>query len=325
MSSNNGQKGFIKEDEQFLNDGNTISFGQDTATMFYQEKPYFTGDKIKILKPKDNKFNKNNAQFFIITMLKSFSSFSWGASSFDVKIIEAQKIQLPVNNNVIDYPFMENFIADLEADSVKKLEAYLKASNFKDYILTSEEEKTLNNFKNIKWSEFRIGDLFEKIFTNKLPIKADKLPKQITDEYTLPCLTSSFKNQGLNYYVPKDGATILKNVISIPSNSDVYRAYFQPYEFTVLSDAYAIQWIFNDFKLSPNQYLFAVQCINKVTDLPIYSYKNKLGGWNVVKDKYIQLPSKNNEPDYKTMETLISAVKKLVIKDVVLYVENKMK
>ena len=282
MSSNNGQKGFIKEDEQFLNDGNTISFGQDTATMFYQEKPYFTGDKIKILKPKDNKFNKNNAQFFIITMLKSFSSFSWGASSFDVKIIEAQKIQLPVNNNVIDYPFMENFIADLEADSVKKLEAYLKASNFKDYILTSEEEKTLNNFKNIKWSEFRIGDLFEKIFTNKLPIKADKLPKQITDEYTLPCLT-------------------------------------------VLSDAYAIQWIFNDFKLSPNQYLFAVQCINKVTDLPIYSYKNKLGGWNVVKDKYIQLPSKNNEPDYKTMETLISAVKKLVIKDVVLYVENKMK
>ena len=34
MGSNNGQKGFIYEDETYLNEGNTISFGQDTATMF---------------------------------------------------------------------------------------------------------------------------------------------------------------------------------------------------------------------------------------------------------------------------------------------------
>ena len=70
MGSNNGQKGFINEDVEFLNDGNTISFGQDTATMYYQEKPYFTGDKIKILKPKEKRFNKQNAQFFISTMIK---------------------------------------------------------------------------------------------------------------------------------------------------------------------------------------------------------------------------------------------------------------
>ena len=44
QGSDNGQKGFIYADEIYLNDGNTISFGQDTATMFYQEKPYFTGD-----------------------------------------------------------------------------------------------------------------------------------------------------------------------------------------------------------------------------------------------------------------------------------------
>ncbi len=87
-SLNNGVRGYINEDEQFLNEGNTISFGQDTATMFYQEKPYFTGDKIKIVKSKDNELNKLNAQFFISTMTKSFSSFSWGGSSFSVKIIE---------------------------------------------------------------------------------------------------------------------------------------------------------------------------------------------------------------------------------------------
>ncbi|HBK82750.1 MAG TPA: type II restriction endonuclease subunit M [Flavobacterium sp.] len=132
MGSNNGQKGFINEDESFLNEGNTISFGQDTATMFYQEKPYFTGDKIKILKSKDERFNKKNAQFFILTISKAFSSFSWGASSFNVKIIESQKIQLPIKNNEIDFEFMESFIAELEAERIAELEAYLLATGLND-------------------------------------------------------------------------------------------------------------------------------------------------------------------------------------------------
>lgn len=37
----------------------------------------------------------------------------------------------------------------------------------------------------------------------------------------------------------------------------------------------------------------------------------------------MQLPTKNNEIDFTYMELLISAVKKLVIKDVVLYADNK--
>ena len=64
QSTENGKKGNIDEPIEYLNAGNTISFGQDTATMFYQEKPYFTGDKIKILKPKCTHFGKKNAQFF---------------------------------------------------------------------------------------------------------------------------------------------------------------------------------------------------------------------------------------------------------------------
>lgn len=115
-----------------------------------------------------------------------------------------------------------------------------------------------------------MGDLFERVKTNKLPYKAEDLPKQATKDYILPCLTSSFQNQGLNYFAPKEGATVLSHVISLPSNSDVYRAYYQSREFTVLSDAYAIRWKSTNRVISPNQYLFVVMCINKVTDLPIY-------------------------------------------------------
>ena len=220
---------------------------------------------------------------------------------------------------------MNSIVTNLEAERMSKLEASLLTKGLNDYELTEDERKSIDKYNKLEWRKFKLETLFERIKTKKLPYKAKELPNESINEYTLPCLTSSFNNQGLNYFVPKDEATILKNVISIPSNSDVYRAYFQSNEFTVLSDAYAIEWIFDNKKLTHNQCLFAVQCINKVTDLPIYSYKNKLGGWNVVKDKYIQLPVKNDKPDYEIMDTLMSAIQKLNIKDVVLYVENKKK
>lgn len=126
-SLNNGIRGYINEDEEYLNDGNTISFGQDTATMFYQEKPYFTGDKIKIVKSKDKKFNKSNAQFFITSMTKSFSSFSWGSSSFNVNIIGNQPIQIPTKNNKPDYTTMELFISAIQKLVIKDVVLYSEA------------------------------------------------------------------------------------------------------------------------------------------------------------------------------------------------------
>ena len=124
-SLNNGIRGYIQEDEQFLNDGNTISFGQDTATMFYQEKPYFTGDKIKILKSKDNKFNKKNGLFLISTMTKSFSSFSWGGSSFSVKIIGNQLMKLPIKNQQPNYKIMEILISAIQKLVIKDVVLYV--------------------------------------------------------------------------------------------------------------------------------------------------------------------------------------------------------
>ena len=156
-----------------------------------------------------------------------------------------------------------------------------------------------------QWGEARIGDLFDKVHTVKLPYKARDLPTERTKECTLPALTSSFVNQGLSRFVPADGATILSRVITIPSNSDVYRSYFHPHEFTVLSDAYAIRWNGPE-EISDRAYVFLTMCINKVTDLPIYSYKQKLGGWNVVRDKRIAVPICGDSLDFSLMESVVA-------------------
>ncbi len=127
-SLNNGIRGYLKENTNFLNAGNTISFGQDTATMFYQEKPYFTGDKIKILRCKNPNFNKINALFFITSLTKAFRNFSWGSASFSVSIIENQNISLPTNpHGEIDFNFMCTFINALMKQTIQGVAEYCDA------------------------------------------------------------------------------------------------------------------------------------------------------------------------------------------------------
>lgn len=127
--------------------------------MFYQEKPYFTGDKIKILKSKDERFNKRNALFFIAEMTKAFSSFSWGSSSFSIDTIANQVFFLPITKTGdIDFAFMESFIRELEESRIRELEesrirelaAYLAASGLTDYALTPQ--------KLIFYLNFRVGN-----------------------------------------------------------------------------------------------------------------------------------------------------------------------
>ena len=92
--------------------------------MFYQENPYFTGDKIKILECRYDNFNKINSMFLISAMRKSFSTFSWGANSFSEKVINNQEIKLPTKDNEIDFTYMELLISAIKKLVIKDVVIY---------------------------------------------------------------------------------------------------------------------------------------------------------------------------------------------------------
>ena len=264
--------GFINKDN--INEAGVWSLGLLRMDFFYRKKRWYAGQFVRKIVPKIELTPKVVPFFTAVLNRQKPILLSVLVRHID-DTFRNLNIKLPVKDGKIDFDFMESFIAELEAERVAELSAYLKISGLDNYELSQQEIKALEKLKTISWNKYKIGKLFDKIKTKKLPYKAKKLPTSPSGKNILPCLTSSFKNQGLNYYAPIDGATILKNVITIPQNSDVYRAYYQSKDFTVLSDAYAIDWIYDDRKLTRNQYLFMVMCINKVTDLPIYSYKNK--------------------------------------------------
>ena len=139
-SSNNGIKGYINEDEKYLNQKNTFAFGQDTATCFYQEKPYFTGDKIKILSSKYFKLNQQNSCYIISAINKTLKKLKWGQSSFSESMIKNIKLILPIDPyNQPDFLFMENFIKDIEKLVIKGV------IKWKDKIINTTKEVIENN------------------------------------------------------------------------------------------------------------------------------------------------------------------------------------
>ncbi|WP_164997386.1 restriction endonuclease subunit S [Helicobacter pylori] len=204
-ATNNGIKGFIIDDPTFTNEKNTLSFAQDTFTVFYQKQPYFTGNRVKILKPKFA-FKSPKILHFISAILQFIlKPLTWGLGSTTESIAEF-KFSLPLKPTAntqtledIDFDFMEKFIAELEQCRLAELEAYLKATGLENTTLSNEEENALNVFNGnnsntpcgLTWQHFKLGDLFE--IEKTLSFNKDALTQGEDYDY----ITRTSQNQGV--------------------------------------------------------------------------------------------------------------------------------
>ena len=326
---NNGIRGYITENEQYLNEANTISFGQDTATMFYQNEPYFTGDKIKVFRPKKHiEFNRNTAQIFISAMKKAFSSFSWGSSSYNVSVLNATKIQLPtiIENGTpkIAFDFIEKFIATLNAERIATLNAYLKTTGLREYTLNAEEQVALDGLAKVVWGKFRIEDVlvWQKNISELNPLHLNALT--VSDEKKYPFYGQAITNNGIiEYRHLKDD--VLNNpsgkpTILVHSNNQNTVYLDTPF---YLKDGHGATSVLQSEHLNKLSAQFFIATIKKVI-LQKYTYNSKATKIEL-KNTEINLPVKSDKtPDYDYMNLVISAMQKVVIKNVVDFLDRRM-
>ncbi|WP_120938534.1 restriction endonuclease subunit S [Helicobacter pylori] len=348
---NQGLNNFVpKENATILKNVISISAnGANTGATFYQPHEFCVlQDAYAIEFIGDKKLNDKEYLFFVCAISKVIynnSKYEWTNKAGWNKV-KNELISLPLKPTAktqtlddIDFDFMEKFIAELEQCRLAELQAYLKATGLENTTLSSDEESALNVFNNsiggntpcgLTWQSFRLGDLFEKIIIKPLPYQTAQLPKEKTPTHELPALTAGILNQGLNNFVPKENATILKNVISISANgANTGATFYQPHEFCVLQDAYAIEFI-GDKKLNDKEYLFFVCAISKVIyNNSKYEWTNK-AGWNKVKNELISLPLKPpantqtlEDIDFDFMRTFINALMKQTIQGVAEYCDAK--
>lgn len=257
----------------------------------------------------------------------------------EAELVAAQKVYDDINNRIgADWTYGQHRIIDTiptEDDFRKTITNYLSwqitssiqsGQGLRPIIelglineLSESEKAALKQLqeKNVVWKEMPIRKLFDKIKVKSLKYKAKKLPSVATNEYNLPALTAGIQNQGLNNYVPRNNATVLKNVISISANgANTGATFYQSKEFTILQDAYAVKWIYSDDNLTDNQYLYFVVAISKKI-YGNYEWTNK-AGWERIKNNEISLPiNTDGKIDWDFMENLISAESRLAIRGVV--------
>jgi hypothetical protein len=318
--NNNGILGYVDYlDEEHKIKGNSIAVGMLGMRFFYMERDFYAGQFTKTIFPKFDGLNETNAQYFISWFNKlSTYLLSKLVRDFDFSFNDS-KIELPIINGKINLEFMETYISELERERISELDAYLEATELNNTILSEEENAAINEITNglIKYKEFKIGDLFEKINTIPLKYKVNDLPKEANSEYNLPALTAGIINQGLSCFVKRNEnyTTILKNVISVSANGANSGAmFYQDCEFTVLQDAYAIRCIKKE--LDKNESLYFLSALQKVIK-GNFNWVNK-AGWHKIKNYNISLPiTEKCDIDFDFMEKYIRAIEKKAIKGVV--------
>ena len=317
MSVNNGVMGY--SNLQALNNGNTITCSDTTLgaeTMYFQEKDYIGYQHIQALHPKFKPFNKKIAQFIITGSRTATANgqYDYG-HKFNRNAMRKTIIFLPETEiGEIDFDFMENFVAELEARRVAELEAYLLATGLKDFTLTEEEENVLEKYNTMSFGKFAVTDVFDIKNTSNI------LSCDITENSgETPYLCASAENNSVSSYISYNKRYIEEgNCIFIGGKTFVVS--WQKDDF-FSNDSHNLALYYKGKQKDRLTQLFLATCIKKSL-CHKYSWGNSISK-SKIKEDYVDLPVKDCELDLQNVKTLISAIQKLVIKDVVLYADSK--
>lgn len=312
-SENNAVSSYIKYDKEHLEKGNCIFIGGKTFVVTYQSKDFYSNDSHNLaLYLKKGTPSKAAFLYMASCVYKSLHrKYSWGNSISKAKIQE-DIITLPVSNGKIDFAFMDSFIAELEAERVAELSAYLAVSGLDNYELTEKEIATIEKIKNkeVHFKEFEFIEIFNNIKQGRRLKKEDQLTGNV------PFVMSGTTNSGIVGYISNPVAFFRKNSITI----DIFgNCFYRNYDFGAGDDT-GVYWS-TDHTYSKATMLFFTTAMERSLHGK-YSYGKKLRSSQSLHFK-MQIPAKDGKPDYTTMETLISAVQKLVIKEVVFYANQK--
>lgn len=112
---NNGMDMFVTEQplRYKVDEGNVITIGLDTQTVFYQPTSFYTGQNIQVIR--HAKLDRYNAMFLIVAIKKLVEKFSWGSYGATLTRLRKSRIYLPATDKgEIDFAFMSAFMKDVE-------------------------------------------------------------------------------------------------------------------------------------------------------------------------------------------------------------------
>ena len=286
---------------------------------FYRNYAFGAGDDTGVYWNDATAYSSNAMLFFAVAMQKSMM----GRFSYGKKLRSSQSedftMHLPVTDDgAIDFDFMESFIAELETERVAELEtervaelsAYLTVSGLDNYELSSDEENALKNYQSLKWDTYNLEKLFGKSTRGKRLKGDDRIAG------TLPFVTAGEASEGISAYISNEVEVFEKNTTTI----DMFgSAKYRNYKYGADDHVAVVHTEAVPMKAA----IFVTSACHKAAHTGKFDYGHNF----YAKDAdalYISLPvNEAGNPDYGKMAIIISAIHKLVIKDVVSFTDRK--
>lgn len=292
-----------------------ITFSDTTTadSIFYQPRDFIGYSHIQGMYPYDSEnWTEKSMLYFCSTFKRSTQGLFDYANKFNREKAREILVALPFLNGSINFSYMEKFIEELEA--------YLIATGLKDYKLTKEDQKILDDFEKMSDNSLdRRTDRIDRfILENLFSAETGDVDLQQSDINGRGTyfINSGLQNNGIKGKTDKCAKIFPSNTITVDFWGNAFYRNFD-YKMATHNHVFSLSGV----SIKNEQVgLYLVSSMSYLSK--IYSYSD-MGTWNKMKKLEIVLPTLDDEIDYKFMEDFIHVIEKLIIKDVVMWADKK--
>ena len=304
---NNGVNMLVARQEGFrLNEGNCISVGSDTQTVFYQPTDFYTGNNVNILR--HSRINAYTGKFLLPLLERTLSVFCWGHAATLTRI-KRSKIFLPVDDSGNpNWAFMEGYMRERERAMIER---------YISHVMGRISGGGMLSLEGVRWAGFVIGDLFTLI-----PGKGRGANHLEPGNDGISYLGATNRNNAvLDFVKPEEGLVQKGNCIAFIRNGEGSMGYsvYKAEDFIATSD------ITLGYAPFLNRYTgtFITTVADQVRGRYSYNYKRSD---TRLRKEVIQLPvDSSGNPDWAFMEAYMRQEEQRLIQDYANHQSDKLR
>jgi len=308
----NGINMFItdKQNNRYnIDEGNVITIGLDTQTVFYQPTAFYTGQNIQVLR--NNNLNKYTAMFIIPSIKIQMQKFNWGGNGATLGRLNRTRLILPINSQgQPNWQFMEDYIKQEQKQQAQKIIDYYERK-------LVELAGDVVGLDKVKWKTFKLGDIFDLVTKSSKGL--NHLEKNTSDGISYVGATN--RNNGvLDFVKRKENLIYSGNAIAFIRNGEGSMGY-SVYK---KEDFIASQ----DITVGYNQYLneynakFITTIADQVRGKYNFGYKRNQ---ERLKRETLVLPSdENGNPNFQYMSDFVKKLELDKVQEVLEYIYIRM-
>lgn len=208
----NGINMFItdKQNNRYnIDEGNVITIGLDTQTVFYQPTAFYTGQNIQVLR--NNNLNKYTAMFIIPSIKIQMQKFNWGGNGATLGRLNRTRLILPIDSQgQPNWQFMEDYIKQEQKQQAQKIIDYYERK-------LVELAGDVVGLDKVEWKTFKLGDIFDLVTKSSKGL--NHLEKNISDGISYVGATN--RNNGvLDFVKRKENLIYSGNAIAFIRNGE---------------------------------------------------------------------------------------------------------